>query len=267
MIVAADAAMSGDVRIAYAVHGGGPPLVLVHGLGYGQWGWEPVLEPLARRHLVVTFDNRGIGESDRPPGPYDAATMAGDAVAVLDAAGLERAHVVGTSLGGMIAQELALGWPERVDRLVLASTTPGGPRAYPLPEHTQKLFARAPALAPEVALRLFVANSLAPATVTGRPELVDRMVALRLADPPDPAGWRAQLAAGSTFDAFGRLGSIAAPTLVLHGSEDRVVDPRNAQLLAREIPDARLELLDGTGHLFFWEQPDRFVALMQEFLS
>ena len=119
------------------LQGGEPALLLIHGLGYaGSWGWRPVLEPLARSFRVIAFDNRGIGGSDQPPGPYSTRMMAEDAVAVLDEAGVERAHVVGTSLGGMIAQELALAAPERVDRLVLACTTPGGPNSYPMPERT-----------------------------------------------------------------------------------------------------------------------------------
>ena len=114
---------------------------------------------------VISFDNRGIGDSDVPPGPYTVADMATDAVRVLDEAGVERAHVVGTSLGGMVAQELALAFPERVDRLVLACTTPGGPRSHPMPAVTVALMAEAAALEPAVALRRFVENALAPATV------------------------------------------------------------------------------------------------------
>ncbi len=117
----------GPVKIAWESRGEGPPLLLIQGLGYGRWSWEPIVPGLAARHQVVFFDNRGIGESDKPKGPYTAAQMAGDALQVMDEAGIERAHVLGASLGGMIAQELAVAAPERVDRLVLACTTPGGP--------------------------------------------------------------------------------------------------------------------------------------------
>src|SRR6185436_4372412 len=105
-------------------------------LGYARWGWEPVLPELAEQFDVILFNNRGIGESDAPPGPYTVAELAADAVQVLDEAGVERAHVLGTSLGGMVAQELALAAPERVDRLVLACTTPGGAESFPMPERT-----------------------------------------------------------------------------------------------------------------------------------
>jgi pimeloyl-ACP methyl ester carboxylesterase len=248
------------VRIAWEAVGSGPPVVLVHGLGYGRWGWGPVVAPLAERFRVVLLDNRGIGESDVPPGPYTAQELADDVARVLDEAGIVRAHVVGTSLGGMVAQELALGRPERVDRLVLACTTPGGPKAYPLPVETLALMAQAPLLPRDVALRRFVENALAG------PEHVEEVTALRLANPPDLAGWAAQAAAGTAFDAFDRLGEIDAPTLVLHGTKDVVVDPRNSALLAERIPGARLALFPDCGHLFFWERPERFVELVEEFL-
>jgi 3-oxoadipate enol-lactonase len=255
-------ATNGDVRIAYEERGHGEPLLLMHGLGYGRWGWEPILDGLAGDHRVLFYDNRGIGDSDVPPGPYTARELAEDAVAVLDAAGVERANVVGTSLGGMAAQELALGFPERVDRLVLACTTPGGLSSHAMPQQTVELMAAAPALAPEVALRRFVENALAP----GAPaELVERIYALRLANPFDPKGWQAQAAAGAGFDGLDRLGGIGVPTLVVTGTQDVVVDPRNSELLAERIAHARLERVPG-GHLFFWEDPTRFVTLVKEFL-
>ena len=257
-------ARNGGVEIAYEVLGDGPPLLLIQGLGYGGRGWGPTLDALAEDFRVVAFDNRGYGASDRPAGPYTVAELAADAVAVLDAAGIERADVVGASLGGMIAQELVLARPERVDRLVLQGATPGGPRAYAMPARTVALFGEAASLGPAVALRRFVENALAD---DAPGELVDRVVAYRAANLPDPAGWRAQAAAGMGFDAFDRLGRIEAPTLVVHGTEDAVVDVRNAELLAERIPHAALALFPGTGHLFFWEEPERFVRLVTEFLG
>jgi 3-oxoadipate enol-lactonase len=253
-----------SVHIAHETRGEGPPLLLVHGLGYARWGWGPVVAPLGARFRVATFDNRGIGESDVPAGPYTAGEMATDAVSVLDALEVERAHVVGTSLGGMVAQQLALDFPERVDRLVLACTTPGGPNAVPFPAATVRLLEEAQRLDPLVALRRFVENALA---ADAPQALVDEIFALRVAHPPDPAGWAAQAAAAASFDAYDRLGEIAAPTLVLHGTADRVVDPGNAPLLGGRIPGARVELIEGAGHLFFWERPDRFIELVTEFLA
>ena len=250
------------MRLAWEAHGDGAPVLLVHGLGYTRQGWGPLRGLLARRFRVLSYDNRGIGESEIPPGPYTVAALAEDAAGVLDAAGVERAHVIGASLGGMAAQLLAAEQPERFERLVLVGTTPGGAGAYPLPQQTLALMAEAASLPPEVALRRFVENALAP----GSP-LVDEVFAYRQQHPPDPAGWAAQAAAGASWDADGRLARIVAPTLVVAGTADAVVDPRNAQLLADAIPGAKLELVDGAGHLPFWERPGEFAALVERFLA
>jgi pimeloyl-ACP methyl ester carboxylesterase len=260
--VTVEAEASG-VRIAWERRGAGAALLLIHGLGYARWGWEPIVDGLADSHEVVLFDNRGIGDSDAPPGPYSAQVMAEDAVAVLEAAGLERSHILGTSLGGMVALQLALDQPDRVDRLVLACATPGGAAAAPMPERTKRLMAEAPALPAEVALRRFVENAFGP---NPDPEQIERIMEHRLATAQQPAAWAAQAAAGASFDVWERVGEIRAPTLVLTGDADAVVDPRNSQLLADRIPGARLEVFDGAGHLFFWEEPERFVDLVTEFL-
>jgi 3-oxoadipate enol-lactonase len=251
-------------KIAWERRGEGAPLVLVHGLGYARWGWEPVADLLAERYDVILLDNRGIGQSDAPPGPYTVSELADDVARVLDEAGVERAHVLGTSLGGMVAQELALDRHERVDRLVLVCTTPGGANAAPMPAVTTALMAEAPTLEPLVALRRFVENALAPGARDG---LVERILEHRIRTAQPPAAWLAQAAAGQGFDAWDRLPELAASTLVLHGTEDVVVDPGNARLLASRIPDARLEWFEGCGHLLFWEQPERFAEVVGEFLA
>jgi pimeloyl-ACP methyl ester carboxylesterase len=259
-------ATSDAVRIAYEVRGTGEPVLMIHGLGYDRFGWGPAPDLLAEEFEAVLFDNRGVGESDAPPGPYSAPMLAADALAVLDSLGLERAHVVGTSLGGMVAQELVHAHPERVTKLVLACTTPGGPRAYPIPERTLAIFAAFATLPVEEALRRFVENALADETVRARPELVEEIYRYRLEHRPHPEAWQWQAAASMGFDAFDRAGRIRVPTLVLTGTADNVVDPRNSDLLAQAIPGARLERFEGLGHLFFWEEPERFARVVKEFL-
>ncbi len=250
------------MKIVWEERGDGHPLLLIQGLGYARWSWEPIVAGLAERYRVLFFDNRGIGESDAPPGPYTARAMADDALQVLDEAGVSHAHVLGASLGGMIAQELAVASPERVDRLVLCCTTPGGAATVPMPAVTVQLFADAASLAPDVALRRFVENALGP---TAPVHLVDEIYRRRVEHPLDPAGWQAQAAAGLGFAGAG--GEIHASTLLLTGTADNVVDPRNSDVLAGRIAGARVERLEGAGHLFFWEQPDETVRIVSEFLG
>ncbi len=249
------------MKIRWEERGEGHPLLLAMGLGYARWGWGPIVAPLAEHYRVISYDNRGIGESDKPPGPYTARIMADDALQVLDEAGVSSAHVFGVSLGGMVAQELVLAAPERVDRLVLGCTHPGYDDGYPLPEVTAKLFAEAPSLPPEVALRRFVENSM-----VARGAVAEEVYQGRLANPYDPAGWAAQAAAGMTFAGVDQS-RIDKPTLVLTGTEDNVVDARNSELIAERIPSARLERIEGTGHLFFWERPEEVVRLVRAFLG
>jgi 3-oxoadipate enol-lactonase len=225
-----------------------------------------VLRGLARRFRLVLVDNRGSGRSDLPTDSLTVRAMARDVVSVLDAAGIATAHVLGVSLGGMVVQELAVEHPDRVDRLVLCCTTPGWPFAYPMPGPSARLMAATGSLPPDVALRRHVENALSPDTVARRPALVDRLVAHERTRPQDPGAWSAQAAAGARYAGRLRQARIRARTLILHGDADAVVDPRNAKLLAERIPNARLVLLPGLGHLFFWEDPEGFVRAVTAFL-
>jgi pimeloyl-ACP methyl ester carboxylesterase len=265
--VAARVAHNGSVAIAYDVRGQGPPLVLIQGLGVGRWGWEPVTDRLARRFRVITIDNRGIGASDAPRGSYSTRVMAEDVVAVLDDAGVRSAGVVGTSLGGMVAQELALAHPERVGRLVLVATIPGGRLTAPMPLKTAYLLTWAPLMRSEQRLRGFVEHNLGPGTLRRRAKVVRRLMALKRAHPQSEQAWRAQATAGVLFDPLGRQRRITQPTLILQGTADQVVNPVNAELLADLIPDARLRYVEGAGHLVCWDEPRRFVRLVTGFLT
>lgn len=257
-------ARNGDVELAWEAEGSGDPLLLIHGLGYARWGWEPLLPLLARHFTVVSFDNRGIGESSVPPGPYTADVMSGDARAVLAAAGFERAHVASSSLGGMVAQELAIRNPESVDRLVLLSTTPGASLGHPMPAVTVQLLGAAATMEPGEALRKFVENALG---AEPDPAIVERILHHRTTNPQDPAGWAAQAAAGTTYDGGDRVRGIESPALVITGTADNVVDFRNSDVLAGLIPDARVHRVEGGGHLVFWEHPEEVAEQMIGFLS
>jgi pimeloyl-ACP methyl ester carboxylesterase len=258
-------ALNGSVRLAFEVDGHGPPLLLIHGLGYCRAGWGPAAERLAEDFRVIRFDNRGVGDSDKPRGPYTVGTLTSDALAVLDAAGVDRAHVVGVSLGGLVAQTLAAIEPARVDHLVLVGSTQGGIHSHGVPAASLRLMAEAPALDHEELLRRLVVNALSPRTLAERPALVEEILAYRRRHAPNLGPWLSQAAAGAWFGLLGRRSPVHAPTLVLHGDSDEVMDVRNGEVLARGIPGARLVVFEDAGHLLFWEQPDRFVAEVTAF--
>jgi 3-oxoadipate enol-lactonase len=255
------------MKIAHETRGAGEPLVLVHGLAYDRAGWGRFPDLLAEHFRVVLIDNRGVGESDAPPGPYTVSEMAADVVGVLDELGIERTHLFGVSLGGYIAQELTLTHPGRVEKLVLCSTAPGGPKAVPMPVATQQVFATYPTMEREAGLRMFVENSLGARGVRERPELVEEIFQYRLGHAPTVEAWVAQATAGATYDSYDRIGAIDVPTLVVHGDADVVVDPGNAALLGELIPNARVELIPDRGHLMVWEDSERVAELVTEFLS
>src|SRR3954447_32413 len=233
------------------------------GLGMNATGWWRTVPVLAGAGFrVVAFDNRGVGRSSQPPGPYSVASMADDAVAVLDAAGIDRAHVYGISLGGMIAQEIALRRPERVDSLVLGATTPGGARAVTADEETLAFFRRRGEMTAEEAVWASVPYNYGPRTRAERAQLIGEDIVQRLRYPIEPEPYMAQLAAALGHDSHDRLTGIAAPTLVVHGEADRMVPPANAQLLAAASPGADLLMLPDAGHLYPTDEPeaDRAVA-------
>jgi 3-oxoadipate enol-lactonase len=249
-------AASGSTRLYYERTGTGAPVLLVMGLGMNATGWWRTVPVLAERLEVVAFDNRGVGRSDRPEGPYSVAQMADDCVAVLDAAHIERAHVYGLSLGGMIAQEVALRHPARVDRLVLGATTPGGDLGVSADEATLAFFARRAQMSAEEAVWASVPYNYGRRTREERAGLVGEDIVQRLRYPIEPEPYRAQLEAAFGHDAGERLGDIRAPTLVVHGEADRMIPVVNAHTLAESIPGARADVWPEAGHLYPTDEPE-----------
>lgn len=256
-------ARNGTVSLHYDSTGDGAPVLLVMGLGMNATGWWRTVPVLAAAGLrVLTFDNRGVGRSDRPPGPYTTAVMAQDAISVLDAAGVRRAHVYGISLGGMIAQEIALRHPDRTACLVLGATTPGGEHATPADQATLEFFGRRGQMPAEEAVWASVPYNYCARTRAEHGDRIAQDICQRLRFPIEPAPYAAQLAAALAHDAHDRLGKVAAPTILAHGEEDLMVPPTNGRLLASLIPDAQLLELTGAGHLYPTDDPsaDREIA-------
>jgi pimeloyl-ACP methyl ester carboxylesterase len=213
---------------------------------------------------VIAFDNRDTGSSSRLPWPYSAAQMANDAVAVLDAAGEQQAHVYGISLGSLVAQELALRHPDRVQALVLGASSAGGFAAYkPSPSSfAQTFLVRAGAMGPEEAAWAAVPYTYGEKTRRSNSERIATDIAHRISSPPEPLAYMHQAAAVATHDAYDRLNQMAAPTLVVHGEQDVFVPPANALVLAEKIPAAQLRLWPDAGHMYTIDEPqaDREIA-------
>jgi 3-oxoadipate enol-lactonase len=236
--------------------GTGDPVLMIMGLGLSGGAWWRTVPVLSRSLRVITFDNRGVGRSRARFHSYTTEAMADDAVSVLDAAGIERAHVYGFSLGGMVAQQLALRHPERVRSVVLGATHPGGPRAVRPDGDVIAFFRRRASMPPKEAARASVPFNYGPRCRREHKDRIAEDIRRRLAHPFPEQAYRAQICAASLHNCYRRLGRIDAPTLVVHGRNDRVVPVANAEILATRIPRAELRILEDSGHLYPTEQPE-----------
>jgi 3-oxoadipate enol-lactonase len=249
-------------KVYWDEQGQGAPVLLIMGLGYTSVMWYRTRPALSQHFRTIAFDNRGVGRSDVPLGPYSIATMASDAAAVLDAAGIPRAHVFGVSMGGMIAQEFALQYPAKTRSLILGCTSPGGPLAVRAESKViDVLFARG--MTPEQARAAVLPYIYDAATPR---EKIDEDIRVRQPWFPTPAGYMAQLQAILAWESYSRIAQIAVPTLVIHGKSDALVPPGNGELIAKRIPGSKLVLLEHASHLFFTDQPEEANQQILEFL-
>jgi 3-oxoadipate enol-lactonase len=251
------------VNIYWDAQGDGAPLLLIMGLGWPASSWHRTRPALNEHYRTIAFDNRGVGQSGAPPGPYSMAQMAADAAAVLKAAGVNTAHILGVSMGGMIAQEFALQYPQKVRSLMLGCTMAGGPHAVQAPsEVIDVLMSRG--IDPEAfaaAINPFIYDAKTPRA------RMDEDLAARRKWFPTPEGYFAQLQAIIGWEAYSRISQITAPTLVLHGENDRLVPPDNAKLIAEEIPGAKLVMIPNASHVISTDQPEATHAAILEFLA
>ncbi|HEY4408386.1 MAG TPA: alpha/beta fold hydrolase [Acidimicrobiia bacterium] len=255
-------AKNGMVKLYWESVGEGPAVLLVAGQGMTVDGWWATIPVLARSFRVIAFDHRDTGRSSRMLWPYSVAQLADDAAAVLDAAGEQRAHMYGISFGSLVAQEMALRHPDRVEALVLGASTAGGLATTMPSSLPRSFFARAGAMGPEEAEWAAVAYTYAERTRRFHPERIVADIAHRSSSPPEALGYLHQALAVAGHDAYDRLYQVVAPTLVVHGEQDVVVPPANAIVLAERIPDAQLRLWPGAGHMYIIDEPraDRDIA-------
>lgn len=258
----------GAVKLHYVCRGKGAPLVLVMGYRLNLDAWPTrFVDSLASRFSVVLIDNRGTGRSDKPVEGYALANMARDVLAVATALKLDRFHLLGYSMGGAIAQECALLAPERVDRLVLAATFPGRSNGVVPARPVIAAMREAADGTPEDHARRMWPFTYSPSYLHAHRDDTERQMHREIAHPTPLHAADLQLQAIVDFDSYDRLPQITAPTLVLTGSADALVPPQNAAILARRIPNARLQVLDGPGHRVFWEAPEETADLVTEHLG
>lgn len=259
----------GNIQLAYEVNGEGDPLLLIGGFTMVKEAWAYQVEGLSRKFRVITFDNRGVGDSTVPQEPFTISDMASDAIGLLDAIGVASANIFGISMGGLIAQAMALDHPGRVRKLALGCTTHGGREAVAPSPEVMQLMAKAadPSLPPEQSVRMRLPILFGERFLKEEPLRIQEWVSGAVRHAPTPQGAALQLKALSRFNVRERLGEIRCPVMVLTGSSDQMMDPENSRLLAQRIPGAKLHVLDGAGHLFFLEQPEEVNRVLQEFFQ
>jgi len=254
----------GEIELDYERTGSGPPLLMIMGMSGTALHWgEPFLEALRRDFEVIVYDHRGVGASSRLEGPVTTTQLAQDAAGLLAALGIESAHVFGISMGGMVAQELALAHPERLLTLILGCTYCGGEGSSLTPPAViQRTAAAVMSGDRETAVRtaweINVSAKMA-ADADAYASFADISKRQRVAVSVIVA----QARACSAHDTQARLPRLTLPTLVVHGTDDQIIPVQNAELIASRIPGSRLEIMDGVGHLFFWERPDRTAELVR----
>ena len=256
----------GDINIEYYVEGEGPPLLMIIG-GGGQansWG-EPFLERLRPHFRIVRFSNRGTGLTDKPQTEYSIQMMADDAAGLLAELGIERSHVLGVSMGGLIAQELVLNQPQAVQGLALGCTNCGPAHSVQPSQEVLALLASTQDLSTEEQFRQFMSVLVTPEFGDSGKEFMGEMTAALMSTSIETIG--RQMMAIQTFDSYDRLPQIQSPTLIIHGDRDVLVPVGNAEVLRKRIGGSQARIAAGAGHCFFWEKPTESAGTIVEFLS
>jgi len=261
----------GDIELYYQIHGDGFPLLMIQGFSGGHDAWFFQTRAFKKKYKVIVFDNRGIGKTQRSPTPYTVKTMADDAVGLLNHLGIGKAHILGMSLGGIVAQEIAINYPAKVEKLVLVCTTTGDDEISNIhPDMLKAMGLKEGDTQPELRSLDF------RKTTTGIVSLAFNKRLYRLINVPlvklymkrvDMEGLIQQMEAVVGHSTGDRINTIKAPTLVLTGTEDRVISPHSSDEIAGKIPDARLVKLEGGSHAFFLEMRKEFNREVLDFLK
>ncbi|MFX1235645.1 MAG: alpha/beta fold hydrolase [Promethearchaeota archaeon] len=258
-----------STNLYYEIHGNGFPLIMIQGLSENVFWWDiPLIDELSKRFKTILFDNRGVGRSDKLEGDLTIELMATDVVGLMDALHINQAHIVGHSMGGMIAQELSLKFPERIKKLVLYGTSCGGSKAEMPSIETQKILGK---LSRKGHTRNLVEEGMnhvfTKKFMEENPDFMVKKVDDILILPTGPTTFKAQMTAWMRYTSCRKLKNMNIPTLILHGKQDIMVPPSNAELLAEKIPRAEIVYFDSNAHLLHSEQPDKFLKVLFKFLE
>lgn len=258
-----DTAIINGIRMYYELHGSGPHLTLIGGLGTATWLWENNIAALSRHFSVLAFDNRGAGLSAMPEGPYSISQMSDDLSGLLSHLKITKTHILGVSMGGYIAQEFTLNHPEKVDRLMLVATTAGRSVAVPMaPEVLQLLITPS-----EGNVEMMREKFRLAFTDTYLDAHLNHLIRLRLETPQPPFAFMAQATAGGNFDRSADIHRITAPTLAVGATGDRVILAENLRLLSERIPNSQLIIYNGFAHQFVVENAAQFNHDIIDFLT
>lgn len=256
------------VDLYYEIHGEGPTLLLVAGLGGGSWSWYGQVPYFRERYRTIIFDNRGAGRSSMPPGPYRMKEFAEDARCLLDHLGVDKAFLLGLSMGGMIVQELALMLPHRIQAIFLGCTHGGGSLRVPPAPRVMDVLLNNAGLTQKEIIEKNVPLFFSEACRKERPDVIANYCEAQLSSPEQPDyAFHAQLAAIGSFDASTRLMQLDIPAFVVTGSEDALIPPENSKSLAAKLAHAEIMVIPGAGHALHAECREKLNHLADEFFK
>jgi pimeloyl-ACP methyl ester carboxylesterase len=257
----------GLIELYYEERGGGEPLILIPGFSNGLWIWFKQIDALSQKFRTIAFDPRGIARSVAPDEPITIRLIADDVAAILKALSIERAHILGASFGGFVAQEFALAYPELTRSLILCCTSFGGANHIPPPLSTLQAIASTKGMNTEERVRENLLLAFSPVYLDSRRDEVEKVIEMRAQNPVPEHAYLHQLQAAIGFNAEARVSEIRAPTLVITGDEDVIVPFENSRHLAATIPDAELVIIRGGSHTFFIERADEFNRAVVRFIE
>ncbi len=258
-----------DINMYYEVHGDGFPIVMIMGLAANVDWWTPdFLVGISKKFKTIVFDNRGAGRTDKPDVEYSIKMFADDTVGLMDALNIKKAHVLGISMGGMIAQEIVLNYPERVEKLILCATHCGGSKyILPSPEVMEILMKGAEGMTPEESAELVISLTFTEDFIKNNPDAIERARENILNEFIPEFSYQHQIGAVMRFNAGRRLRKVNTPTLIVQGKKDVLVQPQNADLLAKLISEAKFAFFDNSGHAVLSQETEIVNNTILEFLK